>query len=160
MLVPKAIGELHQRLPTTRDPPERRPVRQLLDRNLAPVAIQHQEHLIRAIAIELIEDIAPRGRCDFQTDFAAHFPIRVFMGMVDLPAADAPKLKHWTDQAKPVHFRIGVPRVELARYRNTQPPADGSYFDLDDDLVTRTVRECAADAGARAREAVVSDSSA
>jgi len=98
MLVPKAIGELHQMLPTTLDPPEHRPVRQLLDRNLAPVAIQRQEDMIRDIAVELIEDLAPRGRCDFQTDFAAHFPIRVFMGMVDLPAADAPKLKHWTDQ--------------------------------------------------------------
>ena len=72
MLVPKATGELHQMLPTTLDPPEHRPVRQLLDRNLSPVAIQRQESVIR--------DIAPRGRCDFQTDFAAHFPIRVFMG--------------------------------------------------------------------------------
>lgn len=98
VLVPKEVGELHQMLPTTLDPPAHRPVRQLLDRNLAPVAIQRQEDMIRDVAVELIEGLAPRGRCDFQADYAAHFPIRVFMGMVDLPASDAPKLKHWTDQ--------------------------------------------------------------
>lgn len=98
ILVPKAIGELHQMLPTTLDPPAHRPVRRLLDHNLSPKAVMTLEPVIREIAVELIEEIAPRGHCDVLSDYAAHFPIRVFMRMVDLPAADAPKLKAWTDQ--------------------------------------------------------------
>ncbi|WP_324741678.1 cytochrome P450 [Tsuneonella sp. CC-YZS046] len=96
--IPKERGEHYRMLPTTLDPPEHRPVRSLLNRNLSPAAVNRQIEMIRSICIELIEEVKPRGRCDLLKDFAAHFPIRVFMHMVNLPREDAPKMKYWTDQ--------------------------------------------------------------
>lgn len=96
--IPKERGEAYRMLPTTLDPPEHRPVRNLLNRSLSPVAVNRQAEMIRAICVDLIEAIQPRGECDLLADFAAHFPIRVFMQMVDLPSEDAPLMKYWTDQ--------------------------------------------------------------
>ena len=88
--IPKERGEHYRMLPTTLDPPEHRPVRNLLNRNLSPAAVNRQVEMIRAICVELIEEVRPKGGCDLLVDFAAHFPIRVFMQMVDLPRDDAP----------------------------------------------------------------------
>lgn len=96
--IPKERGEHYRMLPTTLDPPEHRPVRNLLNRNLSPAAVNRQVEMIRAICVELIEEVRPKGGCDLLDDFAAHFPIRVFMQMVDLPRDDAPMMKYWTDQ--------------------------------------------------------------
>ena len=96
--IPKERGEHYRMLPTTLDPPEHRPVRNLLNRNLSPAAVNRQIEMIRAICVELIEAVKPNGGCDLLADFAAHFPIRVFMHMVDLPREDAPMMKYWTDQ--------------------------------------------------------------
>ena len=96
--IPKERGEHYRMLPTTLDPPEHRPVRNLLNRNLSPAAVNRQVEMIRAICVELIEEVRPKGGCDLLVDFAAHFPIRVFMQMVDLPRDDAPLMKYWTDQ--------------------------------------------------------------
>ena len=96
--IPKDRGEQYRMLPTTLDPPEHRPVRNLLNRNLSPTAVNRQAGMIRSVCVELIEGVKPRGECDFLADFAAHFPIRVFMSMVDLPQEDAPMMKYWTDQ--------------------------------------------------------------
>lgn len=96
--IPKERGEHYRMLPTTLDPPDHRPVRNLLNRNLSPAAVNQQIDMIRSICVELIEEVKPRGGCDLLADFAAHFPIRVFMHMVDLPREDAPLMKYWTDQ--------------------------------------------------------------
>lgn len=96
--IPKDRGENYRMLPTTLDPPEHRPVRSLLNHCLSPAAVNRQTEMIRSTCVELIEEIRPRGGCELLADFAAHFPIRVFMQMVDLPREDAPMMKHWTDQ--------------------------------------------------------------
>lgn len=98
VVVPKEIGEIHKMLPTTLDPPAHRPFRALLNTNLAPAAVNRLDGMIRAITVELVDGISARGECEFIADFAAQLPIRVFMTMVQLPVADAPKLKYWTDQ--------------------------------------------------------------
>jgi len=96
--IPKDRGENYRMLPTTLDPPEHRPVRSLLNHCLSPAAVNRQTEMIRSTCVELIEEIRPRRGCELLADFAGHFPIRVFMQMVDLPREDAPMMKHWTDQ--------------------------------------------------------------
>ncbi|GIX31226.1 MAG: hypothetical protein KatS3mg124_1698 [Porticoccaceae bacterium] len=56
-----------------------------------------REDEIRAIARELVAGLADRGRCNFTTDYAEVLPIRIFLGLMDLPLADAPRLKSWAD---------------------------------------------------------------
>lgn len=98
IIVPKTDGEHHKMIPTTIDPPEHRPWRKLLNDNLSPREIRRVEEGIRAITIDLIDAVRPQGGCDFVTAFAGILPIRIFLSITDLPAADAPRLKWLADQ--------------------------------------------------------------
>jgi cytochrome P450 len=55
------------------------------------------EAVMRKAAIELIEGMRLRGRCNFVPEFAEIFPLQIFMLLVDLPFADAPQLKKIVD---------------------------------------------------------------
>lgn len=90
--VPREAGEAYDMVPTKLDPPEHTPYRKALDKALNLGEIRKIENDIRAIAIELIEDLAPRGQCDFAKDFAGIFPVKVFLALADLPIEDAAKL--------------------------------------------------------------------
>lgn len=98
ILVPKEVGLQHQLLPTTMDPPEHKPYRTLLDMGLAPRAVQRVKTDIRTLAARLIGQLHSAGECNFTTDYAEMLPIHIFLLMVDLPLADAPRMKHWADQ--------------------------------------------------------------
>jgi camphor 5-monooxygenase len=99
VLVPKnSVGEAYRAVPITLDPPQHRPVRSLLNEDFSPLKIKSREDSIRAMAVEMIESFRLKGRCDFVRDFAEQMPLRIFMQMVELPFADAPRLKYLADQ--------------------------------------------------------------
>jgi len=98
IFVPRSSGEAHNIIPTTLDPPEHRPYRTILNSSLAPKSVNQVEPKFRAIAGELMDALQDRGWCNFTTEFAEHFPIRIFMEIIDLPVADAPRLKRLADQ--------------------------------------------------------------
>jgi cytochrome P450 len=96
--LPKEAGEKYEMVPTRMDPPEHTPYRKALDKGLSLSQIRKVEDKVRAIAAELIEGIAPRGRCDFSADYANVFPIKVFMALADLPMEDVPLLTGFARQ--------------------------------------------------------------
>ncbi|MFN2328393.1 MAG: cytochrome P450 [Chromatocurvus sp.] len=98
IIIPKAHGESHGLIPTTMDPPEHRPYRQLLNTALAPDRVNAVESAIEATATALIDEVAGRGECDFIRDYSDRFPIRVFMTLMDLPESEAEQTKYWCDQ--------------------------------------------------------------
>lgn len=124
IVLPKSVGELHGLIPTTIDPPEHRPYRRLLNDNLNPASIRDLTARIRATAVELIEGFAARGHCNFTAEYAEQFPIRVFMSLVDIDAAEAPRIRHWAecmtrpgmdltfDEAKKLFFEYVGPLVD------------------------------------------------
>ena len=83
--------------PIFADPPEHGVYRALLNPSFSPKAVAGLEARARALAIELLEKLKPRGRCDFVVDFAQHLPIEVFMTIVDVPATDRRDLLEWAD---------------------------------------------------------------
>jgi cytochrome P450 len=83
--------------PIFADPPEHGLYRALLNPSFSPKAVAGLEARARTLAIKLLEEIKPRGRCDFVVDFAQHLPIEVFMSIVDVPAADRRDLLEWAD---------------------------------------------------------------
>lgn len=97
IVLPKSVGELHALIPTTIDPPEHRPYRKLLNDGMALAKVRRMHEAIRSAAVELIEDFAPQGRCDFTHDFAQVLPIRIFLALVDLPMADVPCIRLWAE---------------------------------------------------------------
>jgi cytochrome P450 len=99
IFVPKEpAGEAYRAVPITLDPPAHRPIRSLLNEDLSPKKIRSLEDSIRTLAIELIESFRSKGECNFVLDFAEQMPLRIFMRMVELPFADAPRLKYLADQ--------------------------------------------------------------
>ena len=97
IVIPKSVGELHQMLPTTLDPPDHRHYRVLLNAGLSAKVVNAREGTIRGMAARLIDGFAGEGHCNFVSDYAEKLPIHVFLGMVDLPLEDAAKLKYWSD---------------------------------------------------------------
>lgn len=97
-LVVPAERNTHKLPPIFFDPPEHTKYRVLLSPVLSPKAVSVLAVQAREQAIALIEDLYPRGGCEFVGDFAQHLPIGIFMRMVDVPAEDREQLLAWADQ--------------------------------------------------------------
>jgi camphor 5-monooxygenase len=111
ILVPRELGEMHKMIPTTMDPPEHRPFRNIINPAFTPKRIQGIEGKIRGIAVDLIEEIRGSGACNFTTAYAEQFPIRIFLALVNLPMTDAPKLKRLSDQIVRPDGSLSYPEI-------------------------------------------------
>ena len=113
LTVPASSAPPFPLYPIFADPPEHGVYRALLNPSFSPKAVAGLEARARALAIELLEKLKPRGRCDFVVDFAQHLPIEVFMSIVDVPATDRRDLLEWADgmvrpkRPEDVHTTIG-----------------------------------------------------
>jgi cytochrome P450 len=106
MCIP-AEAQIHRILPANADPPEHGLYRRIIMPAFLPEALDAMEPAVRALAGELVEQLAPRGRCEFIDDFARKLPIVTFLKMVDLPLDDremllglADTIMHTRDPAK------------------------------------------------------------
>lgn len=72
----------------TMDPPRHVRLRRLVNKGFTPRAVSAMEAHIRDIVTEILDDIAPKGRCDFVTDVAALLPLAVICGMMGVGKKD------------------------------------------------------------------------
>lgn len=79
-------------VPIFLDPPEHTKYRVHLSVALSRKAVSELAPSVRALAVELIEGLKPKGGCEFMSEFAFQLPIIVFLRLVDLPVEDRPKL--------------------------------------------------------------------
>jgi cytochrome P450 len=70
------------------DPPRHTRMRQLVNRRFTPRALAPLEEQVRSIATEIIDAIAPSGRCDFVLDVASKLPTAVICEMMGIPRGD------------------------------------------------------------------------
>jgi len=70
------------------DPPAHTPRRKLIMPAFLPRAVNRLEEKVRTVARELVDDLTPRGKCEFIEEFAKVLPIVVFLDMVNLPLSD------------------------------------------------------------------------
>lgn len=87
-LVPKKPAGIQRELPLEVDPPRHTALRRPLTRALMPAVVTQNEERIRALAAQLIDGFAPRGSCEFVSEFAQVFPICIFLDLVQLPRED------------------------------------------------------------------------
>jgi cytochrome P450 len=102
-LVPyqRLAGEQWPMVPLEIDPPEHLKYRVMLNPFFSPRAIDQQEGFIRRTAVELIENLRPRGACDFTNEFARIYPVRVFLNLMGLPFDRFDDFMHWVHL---IHF--------------------------------------------------------
>lgn len=84
-------------LPLGKDPPEHGPYRKIIMPSFMPKMVDKAEATVRAVARDLVREIAPRGECEFIEEFARKLPIAVFMTIVDLPFEDRETLLPWAE---------------------------------------------------------------
>lgn len=72
-------------IPLNLDPPDNAPYRKALMPFFSARAIRAMEPALRSRAVELVEEIAQKGECDFAYDVAARYPVSIFMDMMGLP---------------------------------------------------------------------------
>jgi cytochrome P450 len=87
-------------IPLEVDPPEAVAWRRLLTPLFSPAATERRTAEVRAIARDLVDGFAARGRCDVVSDFAEALPARETMRLVGLPE------ERWRECLDNIH--IGV----------------------------------------------------
>ncbi len=92
MRVPKAANPVPPIIPLMIDPPDHGEYRRLISRAMTPGAVKSLTGPARELCVSQIEELRPRGHCDFVADFAQHMPIAVFMRMLGLPPGDRPEI--------------------------------------------------------------------
>lgn len=81
--------------PTNVDPPYHARFRAVLNPYFTPRAIQRREEQVRELAIALIEELKPQGRCEFVEDFARIMPVVVFLNLLELPLERRAEFLEW-----------------------------------------------------------------
>jgi cytochrome P450 len=82
--------------PITVDPPETSRYRAVLNPSFTKRKVAEiYEQRTRALTVQLIEDMKPRGRCEFVREFARVMPVCVFLSIVDLPLERREEFLAW-----------------------------------------------------------------
>lgn len=123
-------------IPLEVDPPDHGKYRALMNPLFSPARMAALEKQVRARAIELIEELLPRGECDFVTDFAQRFPAAIFVDLMGLPSDRTPQFMEWEghmlggDYAAKVRATDEVIAYleELAKERRASPIDDLMSF--------------------------------
>lgn len=77
---------------------EHRDMRRVLNRWFSPAAVRRMEPLVLSHCRLLIDDLAPRGECDFVADFGIRLPTDMFLASLGLPIEDGPMFVAWVEE--------------------------------------------------------------
>ncbi len=91
----KLIGDTWTNTPVEIDPPQHPKYRSFLNPMFTPAAMAKLEGKIRSYAIEYIEAFRERGDCEFMSEFAFEFPIKVFLELMDFPLSNTKQFLEW-----------------------------------------------------------------
>ena len=84
-------------LPLEADPPEHQEYRAIVSPWFTPKSIDALSGFTRELAVQLIDDLKPRGECEFYRDFALQLPIAIFCKLSNVPWTDKDMLLEWTE---------------------------------------------------------------
>lgn len=93
LAVTPGLGEVMRFIPLQLDGAEHKAYRGPIMKGLASRFVVALEPQVQAVARELIEDLRPRGSCDFVADFAEVLPLNIFLSLIDVPREDRPRLR-------------------------------------------------------------------
>ncbi len=81
------------------DEPEHMKYRLLTQAWFMPASIKKREEAVRALAKQSVDEFAALpGKCDFVTDVAMHYPLRVVMQILGVPMEDYPRMLRLTQE--------------------------------------------------------------
>ncbi|MFW0786976.1 cytochrome P450 [Gordonia sp. CPCC 206044] len=131
-------------IPQMLDGDEHRQWRKQLGPLFSPKHVEGLEDKVRERAVELIESIATRGRCDFIEDFANQYPSFIFLDLMGMPFEDLDTFLHWEHEI----LHVSGDAEETARRRGAATAELTEYFrklinerraDPRDDLISKAI---------------------
>lgn len=131
-------------LPNNLNPPEHTRMRKALNRWFSPAAVRRIEPTVISRAAELIDEIVPRGECDFVADFGIRFPTEMFLITIGLPVEDGAKFTDWVEALFAGFFGGPDPMPAATAITNYFKDAiadrKAAPRDPDDDFISRMLR--------------------
>ena len=94
---PPALLVEQQESVTFMDPPRHRSYRALVEPAFRPAAIREREPMMRALASSILDEVLPRGQCEFVQDVAMQLPTRVIFAVFGVPAEDHKQVSDLTN---------------------------------------------------------------
>lgn len=91
----KLIGESWINTPVEIDPPEHAKYRKMANPLFTPKAVSALDEKIRHYAIDYVEAFRAKGECEFMSQFAFEFPIKVFLELMDFPLEHTKQFLEW-----------------------------------------------------------------
>jgi len=137
--LPQEAGEQYTFIPTSMDPPQQTPYRTLINTGIGLRVVKGLQESIRGRARSLIDGFYGRGECNFTTEYAQPFPIGVFLAMMDLPMADAPRLKAIADQITRPDGSISMAEASEGFFRYLRPWIAARRGNPGDDAISQVV---------------------
>jgi cytochrome P450 len=123
--------------PLDLDPPDHAAYRVLLNPFFAPRVVAELEAKARALTVQLIDDLKPKGGCDFVADFARVLPVTVFLDMMDLPLSLRTQFIGWAEAV----LQASTAEAKLAAFKAIVGYLGGVIAEREDargdDLVSR-----------------------
>jgi cytochrome P450 len=106
-------------------------LRRLVSKSFTPRAAGQHRPAMRALVDGLIDGFADRGRCDFVTDFADHYPVQVICEVLGVPKEHHADFARWGDA---LTFALSL---ELLAHLTEVNDASAALFDYVSDLVAQ-----------------------
>jgi len=88
---------IYRFIPTQVDPPEHIKYRRILNPWFSAAAMAERAPRMKEICNRLVNELAPKGECDFVSDFALRYPTEVFLDVVGADPARADDFVSWVD---------------------------------------------------------------
>lgn len=92
------LGESWPLVPLELDPPEHMKYRALINPLFGPKRMNAMQTAIRERAARMIEELKPRGSCDFMNEFAFPFAVGIFLQFLGIPDERLKEFVDWGNQ--------------------------------------------------------------
>jgi cytochrome P450 len=96
-ITPWEPNPIYRFVPTQIDAPDHIKYRRVVNPWFSPRAIDAAEERLRALCRSLVDEVAPRGGCDFVTGFALRFPTEAFLSVIGIDPSDADLFVPWVE---------------------------------------------------------------
>ncbi|RVT42121.1 cytochrome P450 [Sphingobium algorifonticola] len=141
LAVTPGLGEVMQFIPLQQDGAEHKAFRMAVMKGLASRFVVALEPKVAESARALIDQLRPRGRCDFVADFAEILPLNVFLSLIDVPLEDRPRLRELGVQLTRPDGSMTVEGLKQAADDYLWPFIERRMAEPGDDLFSRILAE-------------------
>jgi len=80
------------------DPPQHVKFRRTVQRSFTPKLMESMRPHVRELARRIVDQVAPKGECEFVEDLAAELPLQVICEMMGVPHDDRKQIFDWSNQ--------------------------------------------------------------